>query len=106
AEGGPGRRRDPPLPPAGALQGQGREIRQRVYLPQGRQEEVTERAMTTGNKKFSGRRLRVRKALRRVGSGRARLSVFRSSKHIYAQVIDDVKGHTLAQASSIEPDFR
>ncbi|MGD9868751.1 MAG: 50S ribosomal protein L18 [Hyphomicrobiales bacterium] len=62
--------------------------------------------MSTGNKKFSGRRLRVRKALKRVGSGRVRLSVFRSSKHIYAQVIDDLKGHTVAQASTIEADFR
>ena len=39
-------------------------------------------------------------------SGRARLSVFRSSKHIYAQVIDDVKGETLAAASSLEKDMR
>ena len=38
--------------------------------------------------------------------GRARLSVFRSSKHIYAQVIDDLKGETLASASSIEKDMR
>ena len=43
---------------------------------------------------------------RRAASGRARLSVFRSSKHIYAQVIDDVKGVTLAAASSIEKDMR
>ena len=39
-------------------------------------------------------------------NGRARLSVFRSSKHIYAQVIDDTKGETLASASSIEKDMR
>ena len=40
-KGRPGRRRDPRLPPARALQGQGREIRRRIHLPQGRQEEVT-----------------------------------------------------------------
>src|SRR5262249_57670749 len=42
----------------------------------------------------------------RGGDGRGRLSVFRSSKHIYAQVIDDAKGKTLAQASSLEKDMR
>jgi large subunit ribosomal protein L18 len=39
-------------------------------------------------------------------SGRARLSVFRSSKHIYAQLIDDVKGKTVAAASSLEKTMR
>ena len=39
-------------------------------------------------------------------SGRARLSVFRSSKHIYAQLIDDVKGNTLVAASSLEKTMR
>ena len=39
-------------------------------------------------------------------SGRARLSVFRSSKHIYAQLIDDVKGTTMAAASSLEKTMR
>ena len=38
------------------------------------------------------RKQRVRLSLRRSGGGRPRLSVFRSSKHIYAQVIDDLKG--------------
>ena len=42
---------------------------------------------------------RVRLALRRSAGGRPRLSVFRSSKHIYAQVIDDQKGETLASAA-------
>ena len=49
---------------------------------------------------------RVRQAIRKAGAGRARLSVFRSSKHIYAQVIDDSAGRTLAAASSIEKDLR
>jgi large subunit ribosomal protein L18 len=52
------------------------------------------------------RTAKVRRNVRRSAAGRARLSVFRSSKHIYAQVIDDVKGETLAAASSIEKDLR
>jgi large subunit ribosomal protein L18 len=52
------------------------------------------------------RKQRVRLALRRTANGRPRLSVFRSSKHIYAQVIDDVKGETLASASSLEKVMR
>jgi large subunit ribosomal protein L18 len=52
------------------------------------------------------RKQRVRLALRRSGAGRPRLSVFRSSKHIYAQVIDDLKGETLASASSLEKSMR
>ena len=52
------------------------------------------------------RRGRVRGALARAASGRPRLSVFRSSKHIYAQVIDDASGSTVAAASSLEEDLR
>ncbi|MGD9738311.1 MAG: 50S ribosomal protein L18 [Bauldia sp.] len=47
---------------------------------------------------------RVRRTLR--STGRPRLSVFRSSKHIYAQIIDDAAGRTLAAASSLEKDRR
>ena len=39
-------------------------------------------------------------------TARPRLSVFRSHKHIYAQVIDDTTGRTLASASTVDPDFR
>ena len=49
---------------------------------------------------------RVRRPIKRAAGGRARLSVFRSSKHIYAQIIDDEKGETLAAASSIEKEMR
>jgi large subunit ribosomal protein L18 len=45
---------------------------------------------------------RVRNRLRTVANGRPRLSVFRSAKNIYAQVIDDENGVTLAAASSLE----
>ena len=45
---------------------------------------------------------RVRTRLRSAANGRPRLSVFRSSKNIYAQVIDDAQGVTLAAASSLE----
>lgn len=52
------------------------------------------------------RRSRVRLSIRKNGGGRPRLSVFRSSKQIYAQVIDDARGVTLAAASSLEKDNR
>lgn len=52
------------------------------------------------------RMAKVRRGIRRAAGGRARLSVFRSSKHIYAQVIDDIKGETLASASSLEKQMR
>ena len=49
---------------------------------------------------------RIRRSIKRAAHGRARLSVFRSSKHIYAQVIDDKAGLTLAAASSLETAMR
>ena len=52
------------------------------------------------------RMARVRRAVKAGANGRPRLSVFRSSKHIYAQVIDDLKGETLASASSLEKTLR
>jgi large subunit ribosomal protein L18 len=56
--------------------------------------------------KVEWRRSRVRKALRATGKLRPRLSVFRSAKNIYAQVIDDQKGVTLAAASTLEETFK
>ena len=56
--------------------------------------------------RFLRRRRRTRAALRKQNHGRPRLSVFRSSKHIYAQVIDDASGRTLAAASTLDKDLR
>jgi large subunit ribosomal protein L18 len=52
------------------------------------------------------RRARLRYQLKQKAHGRVRLSVYRSGKHIYAQIIDDAAGRTLAQASSLEKDMR
>ena len=52
------------------------------------------------------RKNRVRRQVKKVANGRPRLSVHRSGKHIYAQIIDDVKGETLASASSLEKEMR
>ncbi len=49
---------------------------------------------------------RVRRQLKAVAGARPRLSVYRSSKNIYAQMIDDAKGHTLAAASTLEKDLK
>jgi large subunit ribosomal protein L18 len=55
---------------------------------------------------FERRRRRVRTRLARTNKGRPRLSVFRSSKHIYAQIIDDLAGTTLASASTLDESLR
>ena len=52
------------------------------------------------------RRARVRRSIKAVAGDRLRLSVFRSSKHIYAQVIDDQRGTTVAAASSLDKNLR
>jgi large subunit ribosomal protein L18 len=52
------------------------------------------------------RRARLRYQIKVKGAGRPRLSVFRSGRHIYAQVIDDVAGKTVAAASTVEKDLR
>lgn len=54
--------------------------------------------------KFTGRARRAARVRKKVTGGpeRPRLSVFRSNKHIYAQVVDDVAGHTLAAASTVD----
>ncbi len=49
---------------------------------------------------------RVRRQIKKVSGDRPRLSVHRSSKNIYAQIIDDAKGHTVAAASTLEKDLK
>jgi large subunit ribosomal protein L18 len=55
---------------------------------------------------FERRRRRTRQRLHGVGGGKPRLSVFRSSKHIYVQLIDDASGRTLAAASTLDKELR
>ena len=55
---------------------------------------------------FDRRRRRVRSALRARAAGKPRLSVHRSGRHIYAQVIDDAAGRTLASASTLDKDLK
>lgn len=65
--------------------------------------------MSAANKSkalFARRKQRVRTSLRRNATERVRLSVFRSGKHIYAQLIDDAKGVTLASASTLDKDLK
>lgn len=57
-------------------------------------------------KLFERRKNRVRYGLRKNNRGRVRLSVFRSGKHIYAQLIDDAAGKTLASASTLDKELK
>src|ERR1044071_4850892 len=63
-------------------------------------------AMDKANKLFKRRQTRVRTSIRKNAVGRPRLSVFRSSLHIYAQIIDDVSGVTVAAASTIDKELK
>jgi large subunit ribosomal protein L18 len=62
--------------------------------------------MATVKDRTLRRKATVRRAVKAAANGRVRLTVHRSGKHIYAQVIDDVKGQTLVSASSLEKDMR
>jgi large subunit ribosomal protein L18 len=62
--------------------------------------------MAKSNESIARRKARIRRAIRTNANGRPRLSVFRSSAQIYAQVIDDEKGVTVAAASTIEKTLR
>lgn len=62
--------------------------------------------MLSTREQFKRRQLRTRARLLRKAGGRPRLSVFRSGKNIYAQVIDDSRGVTVVSASTLEKDLR
>jgi large subunit ribosomal protein L18 len=62
--------------------------------------------MATKLQSATRRGARVRRQIKAVANGRPRLSVFRSANNIYAQIIDDVAGHTLAAASTLDKDLR
>ena len=62
--------------------------------------------MAKNNKGAERRKARVRRAVKARAGGRPRLSVFRSDKNIYAQIIDDSTGHTIAAASTLDKDIK
>lgn len=62
--------------------------------------------MSATYSQFLRRKNRVRRSLKKSANGKPRLCVFRSSKHIYVQIIDDIKGVTLASASSVDKEVR
>jgi large subunit ribosomal protein L18 len=62
--------------------------------------------MLTAKELQARRTKRTRYQIKRKAVGRARLSVFRSGEHIYAQIIDDAKGKTLVAASSLDVELK
>ena len=98
AGGRPGRRRIRRFRPPEPYKGKGMSTRRGIHRKEGRR---SNGSMAIATKKPRVRReVCVRKAPREGVRGRPRLSVFRSAKHIYAQVIDDIAGETLAAAST------
>lgn len=62
--------------------------------------------MMTPKELFERRKRRTRASIAKKSGGRVRLSVFRSSKNIYAQIIDDAQGRTLAAASTLDKELK
>ena len=99
-------REDPRLPSAGAVRRQGRSLPGREGPREGRQggegRKVVMGSRIVGRER---RKLRIRRKISGTPE-RPRLTVFRSAKHIYAQVVDDVAGTTLAHASTLSKDVK
>src|SRR5204862_4826671 len=103
AAGGRGRREHPEDPQARAVQGQGHPLRGRARPQEGRQGRQGSEVMEAAQKRLH--RVRRHQRVRRRVSGsseRPRLAVYRSNRHIYAQLIDDVAARTVAAASDME----
>jgi len=62
--------------------------------------------MASRKETLQRRAMRVRRQIKVAANGRLRLSVYRSNQNIYAQVIDDVRGHTVAAASTLDADLK
>lgn len=62
--------------------------------------------MIDKRERYELRKERVKNKIRRVAFGKPRFSVYRSNKYIYAQIIDDIKGHTLVSASSLDKELK
>ncbi|MCZ2204340.1 50S ribosomal protein L18 [Bartonella sp. A05] len=62
--------------------------------------------MVSSKKIVQRRAQRVRRQIKMVSNGRPRLSVYRSNQNIYAQIIDDLRGYTLASASTLESELK
>ncbi|NJM92097.1 MAG: 50S ribosomal protein L18, partial [Rhodospirillaceae bacterium] len=62
--------------------------------------------MINSTERFERRARRTRRAIRKNAEGRLRLTVFRSGRHIYGQVIDDGRGRTLAAASTLDKTLK
>ena len=116
AAGGRDRRQHPQDSPAGAVQGQGRAVPGRGHPPQGwkGRQEVSATLLKRRNSGGAAAARRTGRArrhfrIRKHVSGtaeRPRLVVTRSLRHITAQIVDDLKGHTLASASTLDTTIR
>src|SRR6185436_3622252 len=100
--GGTGRGEHPAASKARSVQAEGRPLHGRAPEEEGRKDRSEGMKIKTKNDRRVRIQLRQRKRI--AGSKeRPRLSIFRSVTHIYAQVIDDMTGQTLVQASTVEP---